>query len=447
MADQQRMSTNLGFILAVAGAAVGLGNIWRFPYMAGEHGGSLFLLFYLLFVFLMGVPAMVAEIVVGKAGRATPASSLRKLATAADANKNWSKVAWIGMLAAAMVLSFYSVVSGWGGYYLLKSTQGDLAGMNSQQLGQFFQEFLENPLLLIVFNTLFLGITMFINGRPVARGLERLNYLMMPLLYVLLILLVFYASGLSGFDQALNYLFAPNWDHINLRVLVEAMGHAFFTLAVGACCLMAYGAYMPEEQSIWRAVSVVVFLDLLVSVLTGIAIFSVVFSDGLDPSSGPGLMFITLPRALNSMSLGEWVLPLFFVLFMIATWTSSINLAEPLVATASRRYQIGRNAASWLVGICIWILGLVPLLSFNLWKEFSISGRSLFDLWTGTATNILLPTTSLLVLFFVGWVMPKDLLFAKLGMANHRTQLVVLTLCRYVAPGMVLAVFLFGLMS
>ena len=446
MSADQRMVTRFGFILAVAGAAVGLGNIWRFPYMAGENGGSLFLIFYLLFVFLLGVPAMAAEILVGRAGRATPASSLRQLAVASGAAKSWEKVAWCGMLAALMVLSFYSVVSGWGGYYLIQSVGGHLSGLGSEELGQFFGNFLDQPELLILFNSLFIFITLAVSGQPVAKGVERLNWLLMPLLYVILILLVIYAIGLPGFDKAIDYLFSPSWEAINVRVLVEAMGHAFFTLAVGACCLMAYGAYMPKGQSILGAVSVVVFLDLLVSVLTGIATFAVVFSDGLDPSSGPGLMFITLPRAVNAMPMGHIILPVFFILFMIATWTSSINLAEPLVASTARRFRVRRGKASCLVGLVVWCLGLIPALSFNLWKDIKIAHQGIFDLWTGLATNVLLPLTALLVLIFVGWILPRRLVMKELAIKSLAVEHYWVSLFRYVSPGLVLVVFFFGLL-
>ncbi|MTI14292.1 sodium-dependent transporter [Sansalvadorimonas verongulae] len=448
MSSAQQMVSRLGFILAVAGAAVGLGNIWRFPYMAGEHGGSVFLLFYLLFVFLLGVPAMAAEILIGRAGRATPATSLRQLASTYGGSRRWSWVAGVGMLAAAMVLSFYSVVSGWGGYYFIESLKGSLNGLNSQGLGQFFDTFLGNPLLLIVFNTVFLIMTLTVNGRPVAKGLEKLNYLLMPLLYGLLILLVFYASHLPGFQQALNYLFSPSWEQISGQVLVEAMGHAFFTLAVGACCLMAYGAYMPGKQSIPKAISVVVLLDLLVSILTGIAIFSVVFSNGVDPSSGPGLMFITLPGALNAMPMGDIVLPVFFCLFIIATWTSSINLAEPLVASTARYFSLSRSKASFAVGCVIWLLGLIPVFSFNEWKDIHVAGHGLFDLWTGVATNILLPLTGFLVLVFVGWVLPKTAVMEQLGSAEDSIKSHYwMILFRYGAPGMVLIIGIAGLIT
>ncbi|WP_281647263.1 sodium-dependent transporter [Parendozoicomonas sp. Alg238-R29] len=445
MSADQRMVTRFGFIFAVAGAAVGLGNIWRFPYMAGENGGSVFLLFYLLFVFLLGVPAMAAEILVGQAGRATPATSLRQLAVTHGGSRHWSAVAIIGMLAALMVLSFYSVVSGWGGYYLIKSVQGELSGLNTQGLGQFFDSFLSDPVLLIIFNSCFLLMTLSVNGRPVAHGLERLNYLLMPLLYVLLILLVVYAAGLSGFGQALDYLFSPSWDHITPKVLVEAMGHAFFTLAVGACCLMAYGAYMPKGQSILGAVSVVVILDLLVSMLTGVATFSVVFSDGLDPSSGPGLMFVTLPRALDAMPMGEYVLPVFFILFIIATWTSSINLAEPLVASTARLFSTSRAKASWVVGGVVWSMGMIPALSFNLLKDVSLRGQGVFDLWTGLATNILLPATGFMVLVFVGWVLPHAMVMGQLDISGKGSTLYWISLFRYIAPGMVVLVGVAGL--
>ncbi|WP_242667305.1 sodium-dependent transporter [Parendozoicomonas haliclonae] len=444
------MIRHSGFILAVAGAAVGLGNIWRFPYMAGENGGSAFLLFYLLFVLLLGIPAMAAEILVGRAGRSTPTVSLRALAKQGNGSWAWEKVSLIGMLAALMVLSFYSVVAGWGGYYLTQTLSGGLDFQNAQQLGSFFDSFLAKPHLLILFHSLFLIITLSINGQPVAKGLERLNAFLMPLLYGLLIVLVIYGSGFPGFSHAIDYLFSPDWQNINMGVLIEAMGHAFFTLAVGACCLMAYGAYMPAKQSILGAVFIVVILDLIVSLLAGVATFTIVFSDGLDPASGPGLIFITLPKALNAMPYGDIVLPLFFILFVIATWTSSVNLAEPLVASTATRLGVGRGMASVVVGFVVWCLGLIPALSFNLWSGVSIAGHGLFDLWTGFATNILLPVTALLILVFVGWVVPWGTVAEQLGFKTNNggtMEGMFRLLFRFIAPGMVLTIFVFGLLS
>ena len=434
MTVQNRITTNRAFILAIAGAAIGLGNIWRFPYIAGENGGSLFFLLYLGFVMAMGLPVMIAEIVIGRAGRASPTSSLRQLAMASGRSKHWSKVAWLGTFTATIVLSFYSVVSGWTLYYLTGSIRGvlDFSGIKSS--GVVLDQFLDSPSKVILFHTLFIVMTIAISGRTVSKGIEKLNNLLMPLMYLILTLLVIYASGFSGFGQAVEYLFEAKAQAVTGAVLIEALGHAFFTLAIGACCLMAYGAYMPANQSVVKAVLTVAVLDVLVAVMVGVATFSVVFTEGMPAAGGPGLMFVTLPVALAQMPFGEWILPLFFLLLVIATWTSAVNLAEPLVVMASRQTQGKRNLGAIIAGVVIWLIGLIPALSFNVWKDLEpLEGQGLFDLYTAFATQLLLPLTGLLTLYFAGYVLERKILIEQLELKGWPLQCWQ-CLIRYVSP-------------
>ncbi len=441
MSSENRITSNRAFILAIAGAAIGLGNIWRFPYVAGENGGSLFFLLYILFVLLLGLPVMIAEIIVGRAGRASPASSLRQLAVSAGRTKHWSKLAWLGTLAATMILSFYSVVSGWVLYFFFQSLSGELPASSIQSASINFQRLLESPWQVILYHGLFIIMTVAISGRAVSKGIERLNNWLMPLMYLILIILLIYTSGFSGFGIALDYLFGFKLEAITGGVVLEAMGHAFFTLAIGACCLMAYGAYMPERQSVVKAVLIVALLDVLVAVMVGVATFAVVFSEGLPVAGGPGLMFITLPVALAQMPFGSLILPLFFLLLVMAVWTSAVNLAEPLVVMMSRLCSGFRGAGAAIAGGIVFLVGLIPGLSFSVWKHFSVDDKTLFDLYTAFATQVMLPVTGLLVLYFSGYVMERKVLIEQLGMQGKSLQFWQF-LIRWVSPLLLVMVIL-----
>ena len=423
MQPENRITSSRAFIFAIAGAAIGLGNLWRFPYVAGENGGSLFFLLYIVFVVLLGLPVMIAEIVVGRAGRASPASSLRQLAVSAGHTRHWSKLAWFGTLAATMILSFYSVVSGWVLHFFFQSLSGELSSHNIQAASIRFQQLLESPGRVVLYHGLFILMTVAISGRTISKGIERLNNWLMPLMYLILVVLLIYASRFNGFSIALDYLFAFKFEAVSLGVVLEAMGHAFFTLAIGACCLMAYGAYMPERQSVVRVVLIVALLDVLVAVMVGIATFTVVFSEGLSVVEGPGLMFITLPVALAQMPFGSLILPLFFLLLVMAVWTSAVNLAEPLVVMMSRLCSGGRAAGAAIAGVMIFLVGLIPGLSFSFWKNVSIDGKNLFDFYTGFATQVMLPTVGLLILCFCGYVMERKVLVKQLRMRGRSLQI------------------------
>ncbi|SDK51243.1 sodium-dependent transporter [Billgrantia gudaonensis] len=414
-ATLERWSTRRAFILAVTGAAVGLGNIWRFPYITGENGGAAFLVLYVAFVLLLGLPVMMAEILIGRAGRRSPMASLGHLAAQAGASRHWRLLGVFGAVTVFCILSFYSVVSGWSIEFLVAAINGDFVGADPAEIGAGFDAFLADPARMTFNHTLFLLLTMTVVAAGVAKGLEKLNNLLMPLLYLLLVLLAGFAATTSGFGPALAWLFQPELSAITPLVVLHAMGHAFFTLAVGACALMAYGAYMPERQSLPRAAGAVALLDVTVALLAGIAIFSVVFTQGLDPAEGPGLMFVTLPIAFAELPWGALWLSLFFLLLLLATWTSSINLAEPMVATL-QGLGLGRGRAAALTGVAVWLVGLLSVLSFSILADWHpVADKTFFDLVTSVPTEVFLPLGGLVIAVFAAWVMASDTVRKALG--------------------------------
>ncbi|MCM5704728.1 sodium-dependent transporter [Larsenimonas salina] len=437
----ERWGSRRAFIMAMTGAAVGLGNIWRFPYMTGENGGAAFLMLYVMFVLILGLPVMMAEIAVGRAGRRTPMQALSHLAVNNQRSPHWRWIGLMGAVTVFFILSFYSVVSGWSLEYLFDSVTGRFAGQSGAVIGQSFEGFLADPFRIIFNHTVFMLMTMTVVAAGIGGGLEKLNNVLMPLLYIVLFVLVGYGATTSGFQDALAWLFTPNLSVITTSVVLNAMGHAFFTLAIGACALMAYGAYMPEHQSLPKAVLTVAVLDILVALLSGIAIFSVVFSQGMDPASGPGLMFVTLPIAFADLPGGSLWLGAFFLLLAMATWTSSINLAEPMVAMV-KSDRMSRSQAAMLVGGGVWLVGLPSALSFSTLKSWYLWGDgNFFDVVTTVPTDIFLPLGGALIAVFAVWVMDRDEVFKALGGSNALCQ-TWLWLTRWVSIPLVVVVLM-----
>lgn len=436
---QDQWSSKWAFILAATGAAVGLGNVWRFPYMAGSNGGSAFVLVYLICVIVIGLPIMVAEILIGRRARQNPVSALQTLSKESGHTKKWGALGWWGAFALLLVLSFYSVVAGWSIAYLFKSLSGIFQNMNPQQVGQVWQTFLENPWRLLAWHTVFMCLTIGVIARGVQEGLEKATKYMMPALYVILIALVIY-SGIEGdFKQAFHFLFDFRAAQITPSIIISAMGHAFFTLALGAGAMLAYGAYVPKRVNIASAVCIVATLDVLVAVLSGLAIFPLVFSHHLAPNSGPGLMFVTLPIAFADIPGGALVGGLFFILLLFAAWTSSINLAEPMVVILMNRLKVSRKKAALIVGALAWFIGIGSVLSFNVWKNVKLLHKfTIFDIATNVPTDIILPIGGLGFAIFAGWVMKTK--FTK-PEVNKRVYPTWRFLVRYIAPAGILIVF------
>lgn len=404
--SSDQWSSRLAFILATTGAAVGLGNIWRFPYMAGTHGGSAFVLIYILFVVFFGLPIMIAEILIGRVGRQNPVESLKTIAIDAGHSTAWRWLGWLGALALLMILAFYSVVSGWALGYLSYSIAGDLYHRTPAEVTALWTHFLSQPGLLLLWHTLFMALTIGVVAKGVQHGLERATKVMMPALYLILFVLVIYAWHSGDMRQAVHFLFDFKIQAINGQIIIAAMGHAFFTLALGAGALLMYGAYTPKRIQLTSTVVTVAALDVLVALLAGLAIFPIVFQHHLAVNQGPGLMFVTLPIAFAKDFTGSLIASLFFILLIFAAWTSSINLAEPLVSILCRAWGCRRPMASFIVGVMAWGLGLVSLFSFNIWSHVTLWHHfSLFDLATNIPMDFLLPIGGLGFACFAGYVL------------------------------------------
>lgn len=403
----QRWSTHWAFIWATAGAAIGLGNIWKFPYTLGDNGGSAFMLVYLLSVFIIGVPLMLAEAVIGKYGRQNAVDSLLKIAAENKASRYWQLAGWWGLLALVMILSFYSVVSGWSIGYLWRSAGGYLSGLSNAEVEQMWGNFLADPWEMLLWHTIFMGLTLLVVARGVEKGLEKLNTYLMPGLFAILILLGIYSAYTGEFMQAVKFLFAPDFNKITPAIMLSALGQAFFSLALGAGMITVYAAYSQEKTSLGHSMSTIAILNVIVAVLAGLAIFPIVFAYGLPVSEGPGLMYVVLPMAFAHMDYGMLVGSLFFILLLFAAWTSSISLAEPVVYLLIERTRLSRPQATGLVCGFAWLLGIGSLLSFNAWAEVKLAGFTIFTMATDIPTNIILPSGGLCFALFVGWVMQR----------------------------------------
>lgn len=436
-------SSRLMFILAAAGSAVGLGNIWRFPYVAGENGGAAFVLAYLVCIALMGLPIMVAEITLGRAGRKSPINSMQDLVRRSGAWRGWQAVGWLGALAGFLILSFYAVIAGWAVAYLFEMASGAFVGQDAAYASATFTELTGNVWTVVGWHTLFMALTVFIAARGVGAGLEMTVKYLMPTLFVLLILLVLWAATSSGhFMEGLDFLFAFKADQFSANSILMAMGQAFFTLSLGMGAIMAYGAYLPKSASIGSSAATIAVLDTLVALLAGMVIFPIVFANGLEPSAGPGLMFITLPLAFGQMAGGQIFGTLFFLLVVFAAITSAISLVEPAIAWLVERLDFSRVAAALLVGGLGWLCGLGSAFSFNIWSDVTLlPGKTFFDTMDFVSNNIMLPIGGVLIALFTGWVLDKSIYDEQLSPMGDGARSLLRFLIRFVAPAGVFAVF------
>jgi NSS family neurotransmitter:Na+ symporter len=444
MTDQRKSihgtwSSRWTFILAATGSAVGLGNIWKFPYMAGDNGGGAFVLIYLACIFVIGIPIMLGEIMIGRRGRSSPANTMSFLAKEAGSSQAWTLLGATGALAGLLILSFYSVAAGWAMAYVF----GGFQETSAQAVNSEFNKFLANPAALLFWHSLFIVTTVVIVARGILKGLEAWINTLMPALFIIIILLCIYAMQTGAFIEGLTYLFKPDFSKINSDVLLAALGQAFFTLSLGMGAIMAYGAYMPADQNIGRTAITVAALDTGVALLAGIAIFPIVFANGLEPSEGPGLVFVTLPIAFANMPLGVLFGTLFFILLSIAALSSSISLIEPGVAWLVESLKTKRSYAAIALGAFAWTLGVFSALSFNLMSEFKIFGMNFFDFTDFLTNQIMLPLGGIFIAIFVGWVMKKQDVLEELQIEDGILFKVWFFIVRFIAPVMVGMVLIF----
>ncbi len=444
-------SNRMVFIMAATGSAVGLGNIWKFPYITGENGGGAFVLVYLMCIAAIGIPIMMAEVMMGRRGRQSPINTMATLAAEEGRPPLWTLLGWLGVVAGFLILSYYSVIAGWAMSYVFRAGSGMFVGATADGVSSIFTELVSDPERLLAWHTLFMVATMIVVARGVKNGLEKTVSYLMPSLFILLVVLVLYSMSTGHFAQGLDFLFTPDFSKLSANSVLVAMGHAFFTLSLGMGAIMVYGSYLPKDTSIAKASIAIAAADTAVALMAGLVIFPIVFANNLEPAAGPGLIFQTLPIAFGQMEAGTLIGTLFFILLVFAAWSSSISLIEPAVAWLVENRGMNRIYASVYIGIITWLLGIGSILSFNLWKDntwsFEIFGKVLFkdlnffDTLDGLTANIMLPAGGLFIAIFAGWLMKSQTSKSELNTTESGYN-IWLILVRFVAPAAVMVVFL-----
>ena len=442
-----RWSSRWLFVLAAAGSAVGLGNIWKFPYIAGENGGGAFVLIYLVCVAFVGAPIMISEVMLGRKGRASPINTMRKLTQAAGASSRWTFLGWMGVLAGILILSYYAVIAGWALNYIWLTASGTFDSASAQVATTTFDQLQQDPLAMMGWHGVFMLITIWIVARGVSRGLESAIKWFMPLLFVLLLVLLGYSMSSGGFAQGWAFMFDFNWSVVGPETWLIAMGQAFFTLSLGMGTMMVYGSYVPEDSHIGSTVLTIVALDTFVAVAAGLAIFPLVFVNGLEVGQGPGLMFVTLPLAFGQLPMGALFGTVFFVLVSFAAITSAISLTEPAIAYVVEEYNAKRSRVAIRLGVFCWLLGLGTVFSFNIWADVKpLFGLNFFELVDQLSQNIMLPLGGLLIALFTVWALPQIIVREQLEVSSDRVMLCWRVIGGVIAPLGVAAVFVYTLL-
>lgn len=443
-------SSRLIFILAATGSAVGLGNIWKFPYITGQNGGGAFVLVYLACIAIIGIPIMIAEILLGRRGRQSPINTMTALAAESGCSPRWGWLGWLGVASGFLIMSFYSVVAGWSLAYVLEAVSGDFQGLDGDSAGAAFGALIGNPGEATFWHTVFSVMTAVVVAKGVRSGLERAVRILMPALFILLVLLLGYAMSTGYFTDGLNFLFKPDFGKLSAEGILVALGHAFFTLSLGMGAIMVYGSYMPARASIAGTTLVIALMDTVVALLAGMAIFPIVFANGLAPSAGPGLVFVSLPIAFGEMPGGTLFGTLFFVLLTFAAWTSAISIIEPAVAYLVENMGMSRRRATFVVTGLAWLLGLLTVMSFSDWAfSFHFAGvlkeNGIFDILDIATSSIMLPLGGLAIALFTGWAMKRSMVAEELGLGESVGFQLWYVLVRYVSPVALVVLFLHSL--
>jgi NSS family neurotransmitter:Na+ symporter len=431
------------FILATAGSAIGLGNIWKLPYMIGVNGGSAFVLVFIACIFFVGIPLMMTEILLGRRAQKNPLDGMQQLAQEAHASHLWKYVGGMGMLTGLLILGFYSVIGGWVLAYVVEAASGSFSQITATQSTTKFDALLASPLILLVWHTLFMCMTMGVVARGVNSGLEKANNILIPALFAILLVLLGYSMSVGDMQAAYTFMFTPDFSKITPVAVLSALGHAFFSLSLGMGAVMVYGSYLQRNVSIARTTVYIALVDTMLGLLVGLAIYSLVFANHLAPNVGPGLIFQTLPIAFGQMPSGNFIGMLFFMLVAFAAWTSAISLVEPAVAWIVENTRIKRATSCLGLGIAVWLLGVAVVLSFNEWKDIKIVlNLNIFDTLDKLTSTILLPLGGLLMAIFAGYAMNKSHVQDELNLNGHFYRLWRVT-NNLIAPIAIFGIFLY----
>lgn len=427
MSSRTQWGSRLGFILASAGATVGLGSIWKFPYVTAMNGGGAFLLIFVAITFTLGLSLLLAEFAIGRHARCGAVTAFQRLGGGA-----WPLVGYVGVVAGFLVLSFYSVVGGWTLGYLRRALDGRVMSDDSAALGALFGQYVGSPTEPVLTHAIFIGLTVLVVMAGIRQGIERAGKLLMPALFVLMLGLIVRSLTLPGAAAGVAEFLAPDFSKVSPAMLVDALGLAFFSLSVGAGCMLAYGSYLGAETRLAGSALWVAGLTTLTSILAGLMIFPAVAAFGLEAAAGPGLTYMTMPVVFNHLPFGQGFAIAFFALLLFAALTSSVSMLELIVVLPIDQWGVSRRRATLIVGALVFLAGIPASLSFGLWSEFKFFGRNVFELMDYAATNVLLPIGGIGTALFAGWKL-WPAVSSELGLAPGLAGAMKWT-CRLAAP-------------
>jgi NSS family neurotransmitter:Na+ symporter len=442
MQKRDQWTSKLGFILAAAGSAIGLGAIWKFPYETGANGGSVFILLFIISTLAIGLPILLAEFVIGRRGQADPVTGLKKQAP----GKPWFMIGWSGLFFSFIILSFYSVVGGWILSYLGRSLLFQLSNLGDADFAALFGGIIGNPIEAILAQALFMLLTIWIVQGGIKGGIERASKIMMPGLLLFLLILMIRSLTLDGAMEGVKFMFVPDWSFFNFKTALTALGQAFFSLSVGVAGMMTYASYLTKSENLSRSALSVAGLNILISIMAGLIIFPAVFALGYTPDQGPGLVFIILPAIFDQLFMGELLMIVFFVLMLFATLTSSISMLEIGVSIVVKNKFDRRVRVAWLYGLLIFLVGIPSALSFGIMPQKFMFGYTFFDFADILTSRIGLPLGALFTSLFAGYVLKKQ--EAELELPGQSVWLNVWRfLVRFLAPAAIIIVFIQGILD
>ena len=448
---KKQWSSRLGFLLVSIGTAVGLGNLWRFPFITGENGGGAFVLIYIAFVVLIGVPIIIGEVALGRMGGGSAVTTTRRLRHANRAGPQWQIIGALSLAVPFIGLSYYAVVAGWSFQYMFGAVSQAFQGFDQSSSADYLSRLQNNSSLAILFHAIFIGATIIVVGFGLQKGVERAARFMMPGLFLILLILLIYVIFAADFAAGFHFLFNPDFSKLTPTAILLALGQAFFSIAVGVGAFITYGAYLPKSVSIPKSAAIIVAIDTLVAIMAGLVIFSIVFAEGLDAAGGPGLIFVILPVAFGGMAGGAVAGGLFFLMLFFAAFTSAIGMLEPVVSYLEEKFSTTRFRVALFGGLAIWAVGLGPALSFGVWSDLKpldfgpFAGKGIFEIYDFLIANILLPVNALFISLFAGWVIKTEIMQQELQFTNGKLYPAWRSLIRYVVPLAILLVLVNGL--
>lgn len=443
-------SSRSGFILAAIGFSVGLGNIWRFPFVTGENGGSAFLVIYLICAFLISLPLLATELAIGRQGHASPTGSYRSIAVKVDRSPKWAAVGSLAILCVFVIFSYYTVLSGWTLDYFLRAVTGQFAGIDVDQSKDLFVDLMNDPLRLLFWHTVVNVLIVAVVRRGVKNGIEQAAKILMPSLFGALIIMIIYGALTADMSAALTFLLEPDFSKVTVKMVMIAIGQAFFSIGIGMAAMITFGSYLPDSISIPKSAIIIILADTGVALAAGLVIFPIVFAFGMPPTEGAGLIFTTLPLAFGQMVGGQFFGALFFLLLISAALSSCIGCAEACVSWADERWRIPRGKGVIYVISVAWLLGVLTIISLGRWSDYypldfipAFAGKTVFDSLDFLAANILLLLGGTLTAIFFGWLVPKKMSCGALGIGDGPFYGFVVGMLRFgIPPILVIAMFL-----